>query len=86
MIELGTITVARGQYYEVASCDEKEIDEVVEDERLRKIVKDHCRTRGKSVEVLKFIILKDRDGNIVRIWSIELYYGAFGVSIFVDNP
>jgi len=83
MIELATLRVTNG-YYEVATCSE--INEVIEDEKLKKILMDHCETRGRSIEVLKIIIMRNKDGDVVKIWTLEAYYGPFGVMIFVDNP
>jgi hypothetical protein len=83
MIELATVKATEG-YYEVATCSE--VNEVVEDEKLRKILMDHCKTRKGSIEVLKFIIVKNKEGDVMKVWALEVYYGPFGVMIFLDNP
>jgi hypothetical protein len=84
VIELTTIRVTEGSYYEVADCSN--VGDVIEDEKYKKIVMDHCRVRGRSIEVLKVIVIRDEYGNITKIWTIELFYGPFGVMIFLDNP
>jgi hypothetical protein len=84
MIELATIRVGSGHYYEAVGCNE--IEEFVEDEKIRGILSDRCRTRKGSTEVLKIIITRNKDGDIVKIWTLEAYYGPFGVMFFIDNP
>jgi hypothetical protein len=85
VIPVAEIRITEG-YYEEVTCDENKINEYIEEESFRKRLKDHCKTRGRDIEVLKFIVQKDKNGNIVRVWSIEAYYGPFGVLIFLDNP
>ncbi len=83
MIELTTIRVTEG-YYEVVSCSEEELNEL--EEGLREKLRDYCDTRGRDIEVVKFFILRDRDGNIKKVWSLEVFYGPFGAMIYLDNP
>jgi hypothetical protein len=83
VIELGTIKVVNG-YYEAIDCDK--IEEYVEDEKIKKILLDRCKTRGRSIEILKIILLRNKDGDITKIWTIEMFYGPFGVMLFADNP
>jgi hypothetical protein len=84
MIPLGELRITQG-YYEVITCGE--IEEYVEDEKTRQTLRDYCKARERrDIEILRFVIVKDGDGNILRVWSIEMYYGPFGLLIFADNP
>jgi hypothetical protein len=85
MIPAAEIRVTEG-YYEDMRCEDLKNPEIEIDEGTRKILEGHCRTRGKEIEVLKIIVVKDREGNVKRVWTIEAYYGPFGVLVFIDNP
>jgi hypothetical protein len=84
MITLGEIRVTDG-YYEDVSCKEEDLGRL-DDERLKARLKEYCAVKGKDIEVLKFFIMRDGDGNIRKVWSLEVYYGPFGALIYLDNP
>jgi len=83
MIPVAEIRVTEG-YYEITTC--KELDKDLDDERLKDRLKEYCHVRGRDINVLLLVIIRDEDGNVKKVWSIETYYGPSGVLVYLDNP
>jgi hypothetical protein len=78
-----TIKVGRGRRYNIVSC--KEVNGL--EEGLQKMLEEYCRVRtGKGVVILSFFIIRDKDGSVAKIWSLEVHHSLYGPVIYLADP
>jgi hypothetical protein len=82
-VMLATVRVGRGRYYEVITCKDK-MNGL--EEKLKKMLEEYCRARaGLGVDVLAFFVVKDRDGSVVKVWSLEVHHSLYGPVVYLNS-
>jgi hypothetical protein len=82
---IATIKIGRGRRYEIVSCRDNKVNGL--EERLRKMLEEHCRARAvKGINVLSFFVVRDRDGAVVKVWSLEVHDSLYGPVVYLDHP
>jgi hypothetical protein len=81
---LTIIRVGRGRYYEVITCKDK-MNGL--EEKLKKMLEEYCKAKAsKGIDVLSIFIIRDRDGSVVKIWSLEVHHSLYGPAIYINDP
>ncbi len=83
MRPLVAVRVGRGRRYDVVSC--REVNGL--EEGLRRVLEEYCKARaGKGVEVLAFFIIRDGDGGVAKVWSLEVHHSLSGPVVYLADP
>jgi hypothetical protein len=81
---LAAARVGRGRCCEVIACKGKMGGL---EEKLKKMLEECCRARaGKGADVISFSMIRDRDGSVVKVWSLEVHHSLHGPVIYLDSP